>query len=765
MQKISFNDNWKCNGKEVLVPHDAMIHTLRTPNAESGGAQAYFSGGSYVYEKSFNVPDEMLSKHIVFEFEGVYKNARVFINGREAGGADYGYIPFFVQADGLLVKGENIIRVECDNVQQPDSRWYSGAGIYRPVWMYVGTGDCIEPQSVKISTVSYSPAVIRVTSDREVNVEITCGGAVVASGRGADFELDIPSGKLWSDESPFLYTCKAYTDTDECEFTFGIRKVEWNSRGLFVNGRQVLLRGGCLHHDSGILGSATFDESEFRKARKLKNAGFNAVRSAHNPVSRAMLEACDTLGLYVMDEAWDMWYNHKNKYDYASKWKENHLADLKAMVNRDYNHPSVIMYSIGNEVSEPATDTGVATAREMTDYLHTLDSSRAVTAGINLMILRMAKSGKGIYDDKEGGRKNDKKNKTGSMNSTLFNLITSFTGTAMNDFSKLKSVDRAVSPVLDTLDIAGYNYASGRYPAEPKEHPGRIVVGSETFPQDIVKNWNMVKKYPYLVGDFMWTAWDYLGEVGLGAWAYTADGKGFDKPYPWLLADCGAFDILGNAGAPVAYAKSAWGMLEKPWIGVQPVNHGTKPAKAVWRGSNAIDSWSWKNCAGKKAVVEVYTDAFSVELFINSKPIAKKKTKLNKAVFKVNYEPGVVKAVAYDNFGKAVSENTLVSSGDDISVCVYPEKSTVKPYEICYVNIVVADKNGIVECNADEKVKVSVNGGELLAFGSANPRTQERFDSGEYTTYYGRALAAVRAGESGTVTVTANGVSSEIKII
>lgn len=763
MKKISFNENWKCNGKEVLLPHDAMIHNKRTPDAESGSAQAYFSGDSYVYEKVFEVSEEMLQMHIVFEFEGVYKNARVYINGKEAGGADYGYIPFFVQADGLLVKGENTVRVECDNKDQPDSRWYTGAGIYRPVWMHIGRGDCIEPESVKIVTVSYDPAVIRITCDKKVNVEITDGGAVVASGSGADFELEIPKAKLWSDETPFLYTCRAYTDTDECEFRFGIRKIEWNSWGLFVNGRRTLLRGGCIHHDNGILGAATYDESEFRKAGKIKNAGYNAIRSAHNPVSRAMLEACDALGLYVMDEAWDMWYNHKNKYDYALKWKENHFADLKAMVMRDYNHPCVIMYSIGNEVSEPATDAGVAAAREMTDYLHSLDPSRAVTAGINLMILKMAKGGNGIYDDEEGGRKNDKDGKTSSMNSTVFNLMASFTGTAMNSFSRAKSVDKAVSPVLDVLDIAGYNYASGRYPLEFKAHPGRILVGSETFPQDIVKNWNMVKKYPYLVGDFMWTAWDYLGEVGLGAWAYTDDGKGFDKPYPWLLADCGAFDILGNAGAPVAYARSAWGLLEKPWIGVQPVNHDAKPAKAAWRGSNAIESWSWKNCGGKKAVVEVYTDAAGVELFINSKSAGKKKTKLNKAVFKVNYEPGAVKAVAYDKAGNAISENTLTSAGD-ASVRVLPEKSTVTPNEICYVNIVIADENSIVECNADEKVKVSISGGELLAFGSANPRTGEDFDSGEYKTYYGRALAAIRAGDKGKLTVTANGVSADIEI-
>lgn len=762
MKKISFNDNWKCNGVAVTVPHDAMIHTERRANAESGSAQAYFAGGKYVYEKNFDVTADMLSKHVVFEFEGVYKNAKVYLNGTEIGGADYGYIPFFAVADGYLAEGENIIRVECDNEKQPESRWYTGAGIYRPVWMHIGEGECIEPESVKISTLSYNPAKIRIESEKEICVEIIDNG-VIAAGKGTQIELEIPNAKLWSEDSPFLYTCRAYTETDEFTTKFGIRKVEWSYKGLFINGKKTLLRGGCVHHDNGILGAATFDESEYRRVKILKEAGYNAIRASHNPTSRAMLDACDELGVYVMDEAWDMWFHHKNKFDYATDWRKNYLSDLTAMVNRDFNHPSVIMYSIGNEVSEPAKDEGLKVAKEMIDLLHSLDPNRAVSGGFNLMIISNAKKGKGVYNE-EGGRDDSGDKAMRGMNSTIFNMVTNMVGTGMNKLANSKKADEATSPLLDMMDLAGYNYASGRYPLEGKAHPDRVVYGSETFPQDIVKNWEMVKKYPYLVGDFMWTAWDYLGEVGLGAWGYTPDSKGFNKPYPWLLADCGAFDILGNAGAPVAYAKSAWGLLDKPWIGVQPINHDTKPAKMVWRGSNAIESWSWKNCGGKKAVVEVYTDADSVELLINNKSVGKKRVKLNKAIFKPKYQAGTVTAIAYDKLGKEISRNELTSAMNNASLQIIPEKDIVKPSEICYVNICIADSNGIVECNADEKVKVSVEGGELLAFGSANPRTEERFDSGEYATYYGRALAIVRAGESGEITITANGKQGKITI-
>lgn len=380
---------------------------------------------------------------------------------------------------------------------------------------------------------------------------------------GADVELELPDARLWDAAHPNLYRCRAVLQeegsvADETQTVFGVRKVEWSSKGLFINGKRTLLRGGCIHHDNGILGAAAHAASDRRKVKKLKEAGFNAVRSAHNPANAALLEACDEYGIYVMDESWDMWYNHKNKYDYASKFMENYRADLKAMVERDYNHPSVIMYSIGNEVSEPAAKKGVVLAEKMTDYLHALDGGRAVTGGMNLMIISRSAKGSGIYKE-DGGRNDEKQQKMNGMNSTVFNMITSMVGTGMNKGANSKKADAVTSPVLDALDIAGYNYASGRYPLEGKAHPDRLIVGSETFPQDIVKNWRMVRKYPYLAGDFMWAAWDYLGETGIGAWAYTPDGKGFEKPYPWLLADVGAIDILGNPNGELYLAQAAWG--------------------------------------------------------------------------------------------------------------------------------------------------------------------------------------------------------------
>lgn len=770
MNSNPFNQNWKFRkqGREetqtVTLPHDAMIHERREPNGAGGSAHGFFPGGIYVYEKNFTAPAEWADKTVFIEFEGVYRNSVVSINGKSVGGRAYGYVPFRICADPLLnYGGENTITVTVDNSQLPNSRWYTGSGIYRPVNLIVGNKTHIEWQGVRVSTISYQPARIKVETESnggEAVVEILDGDKVVASGRGASLELDIPDAKLWSDETPYLYTCYVTLAehgqvVDEVTQRFGVRKVEWNSKGLFINGKETLLRGGCYHHDNGILGAATFDKSEERRVRIMKEAGFNALRSSHNPTSRAMLEACDKYGMYLMDETWDMWYSHKNKFDYASNFEKDWREDIRSMIERDFNHPSVILYSIGNEVSEPAQEKGVKLAKEMVEYIHSLDRNRAVTGGINLMIISRSAKGKGIYTEDGGRDDGGKQNAMGGMNSTIFNMITSMVGPGMNKGANGKKADVVTSPVLDALDIAGYNYASGRYPLEGKAHPDRVIFGSETFPQDIYKNWQMVKKYPYLVGDFMWTAWDYLGETGIGAWSYTPDGKAFDKPYPWLLADVGALDLLGNPNGELFLAQAAWGLLKKPAIAVQPVNHhGIKPAKSVWRGTNALPSWSWQGCEGNKAIIEVYADAATVELLLNGKSLGKKKIKDCKAIFKTKYAPGTLTAVAYDAGGQELSRNELKSASGSIRLVAEPEETAVKAGNIVYIPISLVGQNGVLERNADCKLTAAVENGELLAFGSANPRTEERYDSGNFTTYYGCAMAIVRAGQAGTVTLS-----------
>ena len=311
------------------------------------------------------------------------------------------------------------------------------------------------------------------------------------------------------------------------------------------------------------------------------------------------------------------------------------------MVRRDYTHPSVVMYSIGNEVSEPADEHGINMARRLVEKVHDLDASRPVTCGLNLMILNTAAQGKAVSKaDSESG-KEEAAPMPAPTDSTSFNMMATMIGQGMNRATASPEIDKAVSPLLDLLDIGGYNYASGRYPLDSALHPDRVIVGSETFPQDIARNWEMVKTYPYLIGDFMWTAWDYLGEAGIGAWTYHKDGCTFDKPYPWLLADAGAIDILGHPGAEAAYAEVVWGLRKEPYIGVMPPNHpGEELYKATWRGTNAVASWCWMGCEGNTATVEVYADAHMVELILNGDCVGKKEITDFKAEFELAYEPG-----------------------------------------------------------------------------------------------------------------------------
>lgn len=581
---------------------------------------------------------------------------------------------------------------------------------------------------------------------------------MVASGAGQKVEMEIPDAKLWSDESPNLYTCRVTLSEngkilDEVLEKFGIRMIEWSPSGLFVNGKETLLRGGCFHHDNGILGAATYAKSEERRVRIMKENGFNALRSSHNPASTALIEACDKYGMYLMDETFDMWYNRKNKFDYGLNFLDWWQKDTAAMVERDYNHPSVILYSIGNEVAEPHEEKGLRLGREQVDFIHRLDQTRPVTCGTNLMILGQAAKGKGIYQD--GEQKTGGKPQKESGNASLaFNIMASFVGTGMNKKGNSPKVDAVASPFLDSLDIAGYNYSSGRYPLEEKQHPDRIVFGSETFPQDIYKNWEMVKKYPYLVGDFMWTAWDYLGEAGLGAWSYTG-GLPFNRPYPWILAGTGVIDILGIPDASCKYAATVWGLLNKPVIGVRPVNHpGVRVSKSVWRGTNAIESWAWSGCSGNKAEIEVYAQAASVELLLNGKSLGKKKLKEYKAMFRTKYAPGTLTAVAFGADGQELARNELHSAAGKLHLLAEPEEKEIPAEEIVYVPVSLVGENGIVESNNDRKLTATVENGDLLAFGSANPCTEEQYHSGSFTTYYGRALAVIRAKASGTVRLT-----------
>lgn len=770
MKKIDFNHEWICHkedekAQKVNLPHDAMLLERRNPNNPSTGACACFEGGVYHYLKTFDVPMDWKDKKIQIYFEGSYRNNEVFLNGEKIGECKYGYSSFLVDMSSNLYYGEkNELEVIVDNSKMPNTRWYSGSGIYRPIWLLIGEKEHIEWQGVQIHTVSTQPAVIHVNVEHTgllARVQIKKNEKCIVEVESSDCDIEIPNAKLWSEESPELYQCKVtlYDSKeeikDEVEVDFGIREITYSNQGLFINGKEVLLRGGCVHSDNGILGAKTYREAEWRKVKKLKDFGFNAIRCSHNPCAEEFLKACDYYGMYVIDETWDMWYSRKNICDYAIDFEENYERDIYAMVKKDYNHPSVLMYSIANEISEPSSEKGIELGKTIVQLFHSVDPQRPVTGGINPMIISQAAKGKGIYKE-EGGRDTEKESKK-ATSSMMFNIMTSMVGSSMNKASNSNKVDKLISPIMDTLDIAGYNYASGRYPLEKKCHPERVIYGSETFISDLAKNWKMVQQYPYLIGDFMWTAWDYIGEAGAGAFAYTADGCGFEKPYPWILADMGVLDMLGNPNGEAYHVAAIWNKLKGPKVCVRPLNKDRKPAKSSWRETDSIPSWSWNGCEGKKACIEVYSSAEYVELICNNKSLGKKKLKECKASFKAKYVPGTITAIEYDQLGQETGRDTLTSAQGEKQVRIHSEQEEVCAGQVCYFNVEIVGENGVVESNQDQTLQISVRGGKLLGFGSANPRTEESFVTGEYTTYYGRAQAIVQMEDSKEIVLRVTG--------
>ena len=760
MEKFNFNKDWNFNKagsdevKKVDLPHDSMLSEKRTADCKSGTSGAFFEGGKYIYTKNFTGMQEWENNRILIQFDGAYRNNEIYLNGEKIGECRYGYIPFQVDISDKLKLDENDeLKIIVDNSEYPNSRWYSGSGIYRDVWLMTGHKDGITNEEVKVTTLSYKPAIIEIETDCSENLgvkqEILYKDKVVATAQGRKCQVEIDNAKLWSAEEPNLYVLRTSLLKDEktidvTEQNFGIRKIEYSTDGLFINGKKVILKGGCVHHDNGILGAASYKEAEYRKIALLKKWGFNAIRSSHNPINPNLLEACDSLGMYIMDETWDMWYKTKSEYDYGLDFEENYKEDIKKLVKRDFNHPSVIMYSMGNEVTEPYEEKGVDLSKKLVDIVHSLDTTRPVTAGINLTLIMMAKAN----IDFTGGDQQTKE-----ISSTEFNETMAVMGDRMDMVAAKPEVGKLCEPCLNNFDIAGYNYAISRYENEGENYPDRIIVGTETFPIKVASTYEIIKTHPYIVGDFMWTAIDYLGETGIGTWSYSNECvNNSSKPYPHIVAGTGALDIIGTDTAEAGKTASVYLASNKPLIYVRPVNHqGVEPAKAPWRGTNGVRSWSWNNCNGNDAYVEVFAKGGVVELYLNGKLQGKADVEDNTAVFNIKYEPGVLTAkniVA----GVEVGQDTLCSANGNIGIVIEEEQQYCKEDNdnIIYVDINVADQNKIVESAMDERLEVTVEGGELLAFGSAKPDTEDSYLTGVFETYYGRSIAVIKKTASTT---------------
>ena len=772
---------WTCRhlgdtapGKAVTLPHDAMLAEPRTAISAGGTNTGWYEGYDYEYQRTLTVPENELADTHILEFEGVYHNAEVWLNGQKAAFRPYGYTNFYVDCAPYLHAGENELRVIARNADQPNSRWYSGAGIYRPVQLWTARGAHITLNGAKIRTLSLDPAVV------EVRVKTTAPGTVrltvddlpamqQESDGEAVFTLTLDNARLWTPETPNLYTCRVSFADDEVTETFGVRKVEWGTDGFLLNGKRYIIQGACIHHDNGLLGAVCDPDAVARKVRLLKENGYNAIRSAHNPCSKALLTECDRQGVLVMDEYIDHWYIHKTEHDYVDYFNDWWRQDLTDMVEKDYNHPCVVLYSTGNEVSETAQKRGIALTKEMTDFLHGLDDSRPVTCGVNIFFNFLSSIGFGVYSDekakkeaeraekaKQRGEKAAKKKAVGSQ---FFNNLAGLLGDEfMKRGATLHGCDVKTRDAFANMDIAGYNYGIYRYKHDLKKYPQRLILGSETFCNDAYKFREMAKSEPRLVGDFVWAGMDYLGEVMVGSWEYADYAETFDGGLGWVSAGSGRIDLTGKPLGEALYTRVALEADNGPYIAVCPVNHtGDRHSPSAWKMTNAMPSWSWTGCEGRKANVEVYARAARVELVLNGHTVGSKTLKNDcLARFSIPYESGTLEAVSYDAADHEIGRYKLQSAGGATSLTLDAEEPAAQTGHLCYVRLRYTDENGITKPLMRGNIQVQVRGGTLVGLGSACPFNKHSYLDSETDTYYGEALAIVRMGDGDAMTIAAS---------
>jgi len=786
-REIPFDDNWKFSlqdaksaetpsfndktWRDIDLPHDWSIEKLPGQEAgkvigpfskESQGATAtgYTVGGVGWYRKTFTLNSNVKYKSTIISFDGVYMNCDVWINGKFLGNQPYGYTAFDYDISNFLNSAgkPNVIAVKVKN-EGKNSRWYSGSGIYRHVWLIQKQAVSIAQNGICINTerIADDNAIVSISSEVEnksgkstaskllINILDSDGKIVqtvesqsktISTGSEVFTQaISIPQPKLWSVEVPNLYTAEiqVISDgivTDKVSTTFGVRTIHFDAKtGFTLNGKKVLLKGGCMHNDNGFLGSATIDRAEERRVQLMKAYGFNAIRTSHNPPSKQFLDACDRNGVLVLDEAFDMWERPKNPQDYHLYFKEWWKKDLKSMIYRDRNHPSVIMWSIGNEINERADSLGFAIRKQLVKEVHTLDSTRPVTEAICT-----------FWDH------------WGQKWSTT-------------------------APAYADLDVGGYNYLNNQYEADHAEFPERIMVATESYAAEAYGYWNQVEKNPWVIGDFVWTAMDYLGETGCGNSTY--DPKEVQrvglKPWPWFNAFCGDIDICGFKKPQLLYRDVVWNNSKIEMVVHEPIPEGMKETYSYWGWPNEYQSWNWAGSEGKMMDVRVFSNCEAIRIELNGKVIAEKPVSNTTGLtvtFNVPYEQGVLKAIALKN-GIEVASKELRTTGAPAKIKLTADRSKIKAdrNDLSYVKVEIADAQGNAIPNANVPVTFTVSGvGEIAGSGNACPTDMESFNNSICKTYFGQALVILRPlkdMKTGTITLKAeaNGlITGEINI-
>jgi len=751
-ERTDFDDSgWRL----VDLPHDWSVEDYpvrdqdhegpfvkNLPGARDAG---FLRGGTGWYRKQFILEPEDAGKTIYIHFDGVQSEMTLWVNGQEAGKHVYGYTPFYFDITSLLnAPGEeNILAVKVDKPEE-NSRWYTGAGIYRPVALSVVNPVHIDVWgvSVVVQSAGQEKAVIGLVADVVNNHEqpatISIQARIISpegkpaaednkeitvppdNSSGIPFTLEVDHPELWDTEDPDLYTAvitisQKNKSLDRLEQPFGIRTISFSAEeGFMLNGKPVLLKGGCLHHDNGLLGAAAFRRAEYRRVELLKSQGFNAVRCAHNPPSKLFLDACDELGMLVIDESFDMWHKPKRPNDYHRHYKEWWRKDTEAMLLRDRNHPCIIMWSIGNEVQERADSSGLAIAKAAYDFIKSNDITRPVTQAIC-----------GFWDNP---------------------------GLVWED----------TEPAFARMDVGGYNYQWAKYEADHGKFPDRIMFGSESVPKEAFENWELVEKHPYVTGDFVWTCMDYIGEAGIGKSDYKKDKDAqlsFHSDWPWYNAWCGDIDLTGNKKPQSFYRDVVWGESNLEMLVHEPVPAGMHEVISFWGWPEEFKSWNWQGNEGIPLVVSVYSSYPEVRLELNGELIGTSKITSGDrltATFEVPYEKGELKASGIQN-GEVIEFQTLKTTGPATEFQLSAERDEIAACrgEIAYIKVTALDTEGNPVPDSFTPATVEISGpAGLLAAGNASPFAEGSIRNNNFSLHRGRGLIIIRStGEPGTIEV------------
>ena len=731
--KTDINSGWKfaqsddtATWQNVTLPHDWSIYTLPHRDAPSGNDGGYYDTGTGWYKKIINPGKITDGERVMLDFDGVYQKATVYVNGRRAAWHGYGYTPFSVDVTPFLKpNADNVVTIRVDNSEQKNCRWYSGSGIYRNVWLRRVPAVSVEPTGFKIIANADGhieiEALVENNTDarRSVSVKIAAAGAELEKKADIDaksavmvkMELDVKNPKLWSFDNPNLYESTIFVDgVKNVTRNFGFRSISYDAEnGFRLNGKNILINGACVHHDNGLLGAAAPNAAEYRKVKLMKSAGFNLLRTSHNPPSDAFLDACDQLGMMVVDEAFDGWRTSKNDYDYSQLFDSLAVDDVKAMVVRDRHHPCIVAWSIGNEVIERKDIRVIHTAKMLKNAILSVDDSRPVTEALCAW-----DSDWEIYD-----------------------------------------------PHADVLDIVGYNYMIFKHKSDHERDPKRVIWQTESYPAHAYRNWEIVAQYPYVIGDMVWTGLDYLGESGIGGWRYKAwpQGESWQNPqYPWHGAYCGDVDITGYR-KPISYYRDIiWNganAAETIHLSVREPNGYVDSIKTtMWSTWPTWDCWNWPGWEGRPIDVEVYAVGKSVKLYLDDQLVGEQPVEHCMATFTINYQPGTLRA---ECDGKSSILKTAAAPAK-LSLKADRAKYSTDADDVAFIDVTLTDNAGNPCALSTDEISVTVKGGELLAFGTADLRDGTNIHDSSHQLFHGRAQVIVRLPK-GTkpVTVSAKG--------